>query len=218
MSVEQDLVEAWNGQYGGRSVPVFVGDDHDDDCVEFTHQQAWLGGKPEDEQRTPMIRVGSSWKPTDLRRITVHPRAAEAFGLKPIEPVELSFRAPDCEFCEIELSHDGDSFYCEQCCASWSDNGFRMTRKCVEDECGGDEADTLGDDGQPRCQPCAFLVTIGVLEPTGPYKCRETYCGNDKVTGMPFDAKARQSRRCGRCQSRAESDAWWADYQAGKKS
>lgn len=36
-------------------------------------------------------------------------------------PPELYHRAPDCSICGEEVSHDGDSYYCEHCNAYWPD-------------------------------------------------------------------------------------------------
>jgi hypothetical protein len=41
-------------------------------------------------------------------------------------PPALHHRSPDCSICGEEVSHDGDSFYCEHCNAYWpedSDDG-----------------------------------------------------------------------------------------------
>lgn len=209
-------VHAWNEKFKQYAIPVFVDDRTDDDEVEFTESGAWLSGTSKDEERTALIRViGRSWHGIELSRVTPHPRYAEAIDLPGLgRTPELDFPPPDCAYCEIGLMHDGDGWTCEQCGASWADDGYsHHTRKCVEPECAGDEAQVLGADGQPRCRPCAFLVLTEVLSATGPYDCKRG-CG--PVYGMPFDAKARRHRLCGRHQHADEVDAWMADYRRSR--
>ncbi|WP_181312496.1 hypothetical protein [Nocardioides campestrisoli] len=43
-------------------------------------------------------------------------------GTRPAPP-ELEHRAPLCPMCHEETSHDGDSWLCQGCEASWDDNG-----------------------------------------------------------------------------------------------
>jgi hypothetical protein len=225
-----ETVQAWLREYGRRSVPVLVGpapdpadfeegeEVVDDRDVEFTHDGPWLSGKEGDQARRALIRVGINWRVLDLDKVEVHPKVNAEAGLGPVPMVELDFPPPDCTYCEIGLTHDGDSWYCEQCSASWDSGGFSShTRKCVEPECGGNEAELVGDDGQPRCRPCQFLVAIGEIEATAPYKCRESYCGT-RVVGMPADNLAARHQRCGRHQYQIDSDAYWKDYLDKKKT
>lgn len=37
-------------------------------------------------------------------------------------PLPLEYRYPSCTMCGEEVSHDGDSFYCEHCDAHWPDS------------------------------------------------------------------------------------------------
>lgn len=212
-------IAAWIKKYGQASVPVLVDGNTHDEYLEFTHQSPFLSGTADSEQCEAMIRVGITWRCVALSRIKVHRRAKSIMGLAtsralPDSP-ELEFRPPDCPFCEISLGHDGDGWTCEQCHARWPGNGYSAgaVRICVEEDCAGNEAQVLGEDGQPRCLPCAGLILLGVLEPTEPYKCRETYCSENKVTGMPAWASAAQARRCGRHQAEHESQQRWENYQ-----
>jgi hypothetical protein len=225
---QRELVQAWVREHGRRGVPVLVGpaprpeefeegeEFVDDRDVEFTHEAPWLAGNPGDAGRLAMVRLGWNWRTVQLDTLEVHPRHAELAAFKAPECVDLEFPPPDCAYCEIGLDHDGDGWACGQCRASWASNGYSgHTRVCVEPDCGGFEADTVGEDGQPRCGTCQFLVMVGRIEPTSPYKCKESVCG-DKVTGMPAETSAARNRRCGRHQQQVESDAYWKDYLAAR--
>lgn len=218
-------MKAWDDQYGRGPVPVLVGDNHDDDQIEFTEGRPFLSGKPDDPERVAMIRIRSRyWHGIELATVTPHPRRAELAAFRATDPGEpLEFPPPQCTYCEIDLIHDGDGWDCGQCRAWWSGDGCSThRRRCVEADC-QDEADLVGEDGQPRCRNCQFLVVLDVIEATGPYKCSETYCHRGMVYGMPYDAPGRRNRmgtkkRCGRCQQQAESDAYWQDYMANRTS
>jgi hypothetical protein len=218
-------VKAWLEQYGRAQVPVLVGrppdpadfedgeEVYDDREVEFTHGGPYLSGQPGETARRAVLRLGRSWRTVALDSVEVHPRHVEVAGLAKLDDYQpIDFPPPDCAFCDISLTHDGDGWYCEQCGASWDSSGQTCTRKCVEPDCDGAEAEVIGEDQQPRCKPCAFEILIGALEPTPPYCCHS--CRSD-VVGMPYDAKARRSGHhplCGRCKSREDSDAYWKNY------
>lgn len=216
-------MKTWEDEYGRGAVPVLVGADKDDDLIEFTEGRPFLSGKPGDTGRIAMIRIQSRyWHGTELATVTAHPRRAELAAFKTPEPApHLEFPPPQCAYCEIDLNHDGDGWDCTQCRAWWASDGYSTHyRRCVEADC-AEQADLVGADGQPRCRSCQFLVVLGVIEATGPYKCSETHCHTGEVYGMPYDAPARRNRmgtkkRCGGCQQRAESDAYWQDYLSKK--
>lgn len=215
---------AWEKEHGRGSVPVLVGTNRDDDQIEFTDGRPFLSGKPGDPRRLAMIRISGRsrhWLGIALATVTPHPRRAELTVFKAPEPAQLEFPPPQCAYCEIDLIHDGDGWDCGQCRAWWSSDGYSTHyRRCVEADC-DEQADLVGEDGQPRCRSCQFLVLLGVIEATGPYKCSETYCHHGEVYGMPYNAPARRNRmgtkkRCGGCQQRAESDAYWENYRTTK--
>ncbi len=219
-----EAVRDWTRRYGTARVPVLVGappdpadfdegeEVIDERDVEFTWDSPHLAGKPGDIGRIAKIRLGVHWRTVDLDSVQVHPEAATVATFNPVPHTDLEFPPPDCTYCEIGLSHDGDGWYCEQCGASWSNNGMdHHRRRCVESECGGAEAEMIGDDGQPRCRPCGFLVSIGRIEATAPYRCREICYGDSPVTGMPADSAAARYGRCGRHQQQADSEAWMKD-------
>jgi hypothetical protein len=211
-------VHAWNNQYKQHAIPVIVDGRDEPDEIEFTDSGAFLSGAPQDEQRTALIRlIGRHYRGIELSRIAPHPLAAEMAGLPDLgKTPELDFPPPDCAYCEIGLYHDGDGFACEQCGASWASDGYsHHTRKCVEDRCRGAEAQVLGADGQPRCRPCAFLILTEVIEPTGPYDCKRSYCLHGKVYGMPYNSPARRNQQCGRHQASDNLDARLASYRSG---
>lgn len=219
-------IKDWDAEYGRRDVPVLVDAERRDadeidqgDAVEFTDGGPFLSGKHGDLDRFAMIRIHARpWAGIKLERVTVHPRAAEITRFPAPEQTTLEFPPPQCPYCEIDLYHDGDSWQCEMCRSWWSSDGHGAHRRaCVEQECDGAEADVVGDDGQPRCRSCQFLVVLEVIEPSGPYQCSEPHCYSGKVTGMPAGSPARRNGlgrapRCGRCQQRVSSDAWWANY------
>lgn len=212
----QALVEAWNKQYGRGGVAVlFTAHDNDNDPeIAFTHGMAFLTGKPEDQIRQPVVRIGDSMRCVPLSRVTVHPRHAEVANLPALKGgPDLDFPPPDCAYCEIDLEHDGDGWNCGQCHAWWPSNGNGSShhRYCVEENC-ENYATTVGDDRQPRCTSCAFLILLGEISPTPPYRCRDCY-GRELVVGMPTDSAPAQSKLCGRHSHHRESERRWADYQ-----
>jgi hypothetical protein len=217
-------MKAWEDAYGRGDVPVLVGDDKDDDLIEFTDGRPFLSGKPGDPERIALIRIQSRyWKGIELATVTAHPRRDELAAFKAPELVQLDFPPPQCAYCEIDLNHDGDGWDCTQCRSWWSSDGYQTHRRhCVEADCQS-EADLIGTDGQPRCRSCQFLVVLGVIEATGPYKCSEPYCHHGEVYGMPYNASARRNhmgtkKRCGACQQRNENDAYWQDYVSSRKT
>jgi len=226
-----ETIQAWIKEYGRKSVPVLVGPapdpeelDEDEELiddreVEFTHHEPWLSGNAGDLGRIAKIRVGITWRVVELDKLEVHPKVGAEAGFGKVVETELDFPPPDCVYCEISLSHDGDNWYCEQCRASWDNSGHSgHTRLCVEPDCGGEYAELVGADGQPRCRSCQFLVAIGQIEATKPYKCRKSYCHSEPVVGMPADTAAARQRRCGRHQHQVESDAYWKNYLDNKKA
>lgn len=223
-----ETVQAWITAYGRGNVPVLVGpapdptdfeegeEIYDEREVEFTHGGGpYLSGIPGDTARRATLRLGQGWRQVALDTVEIHPRHAEVAGLVELDDhQELDFPPPDCAFCEISLNHDGDGWTCEQCSARWDSAGHRCTRECVEPECDAAEAEVVGEDGQPRCKPCAFQILIGAIQPTAPYTCSNSWCST-KVVGMPYAAKARRHGHnpvCGGCQQKADSDDWWKSY------
>lgn len=220
-----EKVQAWQRDHGRKSVPVLVGppprpedfeegeEPYDDRDIEFTHDGPWLSGNDGDPDRRALIRLGLRRRVVDLDKVQVHPHFALVAGFAPVKETELEFPPPECVYCDINLEHDGDGWACPQCRADWASDGYSHHRRvCVEAECDGDEAKVVGEDGQPRCRPCQFLVTVERIEPTGPYRCRETYCRDEKVTGMPADTRAARNRRCGRHQQQIDNEESWKNY------
>jgi hypothetical protein len=216
----------WVGAYGHGSVPVLAGppvctepgeDSYSDREIEFASGPPWLSGKDSGTNRLAMIRLMPGAGTVRLDTLAVHPRYAELDGYDKPEKTELEFPPPQCAYCDIDLDHDGDTWNCPQCRAWWADDGYSDHRRyCVEADCDGDEAQLVGEDGQPRCRPCQFLVLLGQIRPTGPYTCSNAYCRRE-VVGMPYDAKARRHGHkplCGSCQQREESDAYFKDLLA----
>lgn len=221
-------IRTWIEQHGKSDVAVLIGpapdpadfedgeEYVDDREVEFTHGSPFLAGKTS-EERQAVVRLRHSRRLVALDSVEPHPRYAEVAGLATLNDGDehLEFPPPDCAFCRIGLTCDGDGWYCEQCAAGWNSAGTSCTRRCVEPDCDAD-AEVAGEDKQPRCTPCAFQVLVGAIVATPPYLCTNSWC-RTKVIGMPYWAKARRSGYgpvCGRCQEKTEHDAWMESYMA----
>ncbi|GAA0719477.1 hypothetical protein Drose_05795 [Dactylosporangium roseum] len=161
----------------------------------------------------PTLRP-SSGEFAPLANVRVHPLTDRLAELDRVEVADLDFPPPDCEFCHVATSHDGDRFYCPQCRARWTSNGTDGSRCCVE--CGVHEAEVLGGDQQPRCLPCAAEVLAGTLDPTAPYECRR--CGGEVVGIGREHGQPWAKRLCGLCSDAADRDAdlnRWRTLRAG---
>src|SRR5215207_8425401 len=128
-------VRAWDKEHGRADIPVLVGDNTEDDLVEFTGGGPFLSGMPGDPERVAMVRIGGRrWRAVELSTVTVHPRRGELAAFKAPERTELEFPPPQCAYCEIYLDYDGDSWNCPQCRSWWSSDGYSSHRRCcVED-------------------------------------------------------------------------------------
>jgi len=167
------------------------------------------------QRDTAVIRL-TSGQFVPLDGVRPHPATARLADLDPVDVGDLDFPPPDCEFCQISTHCDGDGFVCPQCAARWSSNGTGGVRPCVE--CRDSEAEVLGDDQQPRCLPCAAEVLDGVLDATGPYRCRR--CSGE-VVGIGSQHGAPWVKQlCGMCSESSDRDAdmerWRAEYDAVK--
>lgn len=82
-------------------------------------------------------------------------RRREAAGYT-TPPDALIWQQPICPRCDEEVSSDGDSFTCEQCCASWDKNGENA-------EFYDDYGDGLDDPSAPLLPR---VVDVHLPEPT----------------------------------------------------
>jgi hypothetical protein len=121
-------------------------------------------------------------------------------------------RYPECPDCYVEMNWD-EGFDCPVCLTHFNDNCAFSHKVCVEYEC-SDDADMVGDDGQPRCTNCTVLILAGEQSPFDPYECRRC---KTNVVGIPSRSKAGKNRYCGTCQAAKDRDEYLADI-LGRRS